>query len=137
MPRLPSPGGIARRLARRPMLVVSAAALTLRMGKDAMKVKDGKMDGAEFRARAGSHVGSIGGSAVGATAGGVAGSIVPGIGTILGAFAGGMIGDYGGSKVGRRLAQAVEHEIERYRTPPAPKAGEPSTEATADHASPT
>ncbi len=120
--RIPAPGRIARRLAKRPMVVLSAAALAVRMSKDAMKLKAGEMDAREFRARSGQHVGSVSGSAVGATAGGVAGSIIPGIGPIIGAFAGGMIGDWGGSKFGRRMVEAVENEVRQYQKPdPAPE----------------
>ena len=111
LPRLP--GRIIRRLVRRPLVVVSAASLAIRMGRDAYRVKQGEMDGAEFRARSGGHVGGVSGAALGATAGTIAGSIVPGIGSILGGLAGGMLGEIGGTKVGRSFVERAEERIGR------------------------
>lgn len=105
LPRIPRR---FRRLLRSPILVVSAASLGVRMGKDAYRMRAGEIDAKEFRARAGSHFGSISGGIAGAAAGAAAFSALPGIGTILGAFAGGMLGESVGSKIGRKGAERIE-----------------------------
>ena len=102
------PGRIIRRLSRHPVMVITAASLGIRVGKDAYDFKNGEIDGPEFRARQGSHFGGISGGLAGARVGMVAGSVVPGLGTLLGAFAGGYIGETIGSKLGRKAVEQAE-----------------------------
>jgi phage tail tape-measure protein len=102
------PGRVLRRLARHPTLVVGAATLGVRVGRDAGALRRGEIDPPEFRRRAGAHVGHIGGGIAGATAGAAAGSVVPVLGTLLGAFAGGMLGEHLGGRLGRAAVDAAE-----------------------------
>ncbi len=102
------PKRLLRGLARRPMLVVGAATLGTRIGRDALAVKRGEMDPFEFRLRTGSHIGAVSGSVAGAAAGAFVGSVVPVLGNVLGGFAGGIVGDKAGGKLGRAAVHAVE-----------------------------
>lgn len=97
-----------KKLLRSPLVVVSAASLGVRIGKDAYKMHKGEIDGREFRARTGQHLGSVSGGMAGAAAGAAAFSVVPGVGTVLGAFAGGLFGETVGAKLGRRAAERLE-----------------------------
>jgi len=107
--RLPKiPKRLLMRLLKNPIVIVSAASLGVRIGKDAFQVRAGEIDTKEFRARTVSHIGSTAGGVFGAAAGAAALSIVPGVGTILGAFAGGMIGENLGAKLGRKSAEHAE-----------------------------
>jgi phage tail tape-measure protein len=108
LPKIPRP---ILKLLRSPIVVVSAASLGVRIGKDAYKLKHGEIDSKEFRARTGSHLGSVSGGMVGAAAGAAALSVVPGVGTVLGAFAGGLVGETIGSKLGRRSAERFEEAV--------------------------
>ena len=105
------PGRIVRRLARRPVVVVSLAAVGYRVGKDAYKVSRGEMASEEFRTRAGGHVGAVSGGVMGATMGTVALSVIPGLGPILGGFVGGIVGEMGGQKLGQRVVETVEGSL--------------------------
>jgi phage tail tape-measure protein len=108
-PRLPKiPKRLLMRLLKNPIVVVSAATLGVKIGKDAYQLRLGEIDSKEFRARTGSHLGAISGGVFGAAAGAAALSVVPGVGTILGAFAGGMIGENLGAKLGRKSAEQAE-----------------------------
>ena len=109
-PKLPPgmPGKIGRKLARHPIAVISVATIGVRLGRDAYRLKKGEIDGPEWRARAGEHVGGVSGGIAGAMAGAVAFSIVPGVGPLIGGFAGGLIGELGGSRVGRGAIEAIE-----------------------------
>lgn len=103
------PERIIRRLSRHPVAVVSTLSLTLRLGKDAYRVRSGKIDGQEFRARAGGHFGALSGGLLAAQVGSALGTtLLPGIGTILGGFAGGILGEELGSRGGRRVIQSIE-----------------------------
>jgi phage tail tape-measure protein len=125
MAKLPSiPKRLLLRLLKNPIVVVSAATLGIRIGKDAYAMKTGEIDGGEFRARIGSHLGSISGGIFGAAAGAAALSVVPGVGTVLGAFAGGMIGENLGGKMGRKSfeqAASLFTKDEKKDEPPAVK----------------
>src|SRR5436190_22298949 len=101
-PPIPRP---IKKLFRSPLVVISAASLGVRIGKDAYRMRKGEIEKKEFRARTGTHLGSITGGMAGAAAGAAAFSVVPGVGTVLGAFAGGMLGEAVGSKLGRRAAE--------------------------------
>lgn len=105
------PKKIFRRLARHPMIVMSVASIGLRVGREAFRLQKGQINGREFRARTGGHLGSIGGGALGATAGAVAGSVVPVLGSIIGGFAGGILGEAGGSRLGRMAAEGLDDLI--------------------------
>jgi phage tail tape-measure protein len=101
-PKLPE--RILKQLAKRPMMVLGAATLSLKVGKDAVHLKAGKIDGSEFKKRTGGHVGSVGlGTAAGyaGMALGVFLSPVPVLGGLLGGFAGGALGEVLGEKLGR------------------------------------
>lgn len=115
MPVRPLPIRIIRRLGRHPMMVLSVASFGVRVGKDAFKVRAGKLTWPEFRARTGGHVFGIGGGVAGAAVGAAAGSVVPGIGTILGGFAGSLVGEAAGSKLGESMVKKVETVVRRPR----------------------
>jgi phage tail tape-measure protein len=103
------PEKIIRKLTRHPVAVVSTLSLSMRVGKDAYRMKSGKIDPPEFRARTGSHLGALSGGLAAASVGSAIGSaLMPGIGTILGAFAGGIVGEELGSRSGRKIVQQVE-----------------------------
>jgi phage tail tape-measure protein len=103
------PEKIIRKLTRHPVAVVSTLSLSMRVGKDAYRMKNGKIDATEFRARTGSHLGALSGGLAAASVGSAIGSVLmPGIGTILGAFAGGIVGEELGSRGGRKIVQQVE-----------------------------
>lgn len=106
--KLPKVPLIIRRLIKNPVVIMSAATLGVRVGKDFYKMKTGEIDGKELRARTGSHFGGLSGGVFGAAAGAAAFSVLPGVGTMLGAFAGGMIGESFGSKAGRKSAEFAE-----------------------------
>jgi phage tail tape-measure protein len=106
------PEKIIRKLTRHPVAVVSTISLSMRVGKDAYRMKSGKIDAPEFRARTGSHLGALSGGLAAASVGSAIGSVlVPGIGTILGAFAGGIVGEELGARGGRKLVQQVERVV--------------------------
>jgi len=103
------PEKIIRKLTRHPVAVVSTLSLAMRVGKDGYRMKNGKIDAPEFRARTGSHLGALSGGLAAASVGSAIGSaLMPGIGTILGAFAGGIVGEELGSRGGRKIVQQVE-----------------------------
>jgi phage tail tape-measure protein len=103
------PEKIIRKLARHPVAVISTLSLSMRVGKDAFRVRSGKIDAPEFRARTGGHLGALSGGLAAASVGSAIGTVVaPGIGTILGAFAGGIVGEELGARGGRKLVQQVE-----------------------------
>src|SRR5688572_19847138 len=108
LPPIPRP---IKKLFRSPIVVVSAASLGVRIGKDVYRMRIGEIDRKEFRARTGTHLGSISGGMAGAAAGAAAFSVVPGVGTVLGAFAGGLLGETIGGKLGRRAADRFEDVI--------------------------
>lgn len=113
---------IIRRLERHPTAVVTFTTLSLRFGKDWVRVKEGEIDVPEFRRRGFTHVGSVSGGIAGAAAGAAAGTVVaPGLGTILGAFAGSVAGDDLGTRFGRALVEHAEVRLGRPR---------PSTDAS-------
>jgi phage tail tape-measure protein len=122
------PKRLLMRLLKNPIVVVSAATLGVRIGKDAYQMKTGEIDPKEFRARAGSHLGSVSGGVFGAAAGAAALSVVPGVGTILGAFAGGMVGESIGAKLGRKSAEHAEVYFAKKSTAGAER--EPTTKRT-------
>src|SRR5689334_4216398 len=99
------------KLLRSPIVMVSAASLGVRIGKDAYKMQKGEISIREFRARTGQHFGSISGGMVGAAAGAAALSVMPGVGTVLGAFGGGLLGETIGAKLGRRAAERFEEVL--------------------------
>ena len=106
------PEKIIRKLTRHPVAVVSTLSLSMRVGKDAYRMKNGKINAPEFRARTGGHFGALGGGLAAASVGSAIGSVVmPGIGTILGAFAGGIVGEELGSRGGRKIVQQVERMV--------------------------
>jgi phage tail tape-measure protein len=98
------------------MVVLSVASFSVRVGRDAFKVRAGKLTWTEFRARAGGHVFGIGLGVAGAAVGAAAGSVVPVVGTILGGFAGSLVGEAAGSKLGASVVEVVEGKL---RTPKA------------------
>lgn len=106
---------LLRKLAGRPVVIVSAASMGYRMHREYRRYGKGEIDARELRARTGQHAGSISGGLAGAAVGAAAGSIVPIIGTILGGFAGGILGEAGGSKLGRAAVERVESAL---GTPP-------------------
>jgi phage tail tape-measure protein len=111
-----------KRLLKNPVVVVSAATLGVRVGKDAYAMRNGEINAPEFRARAGSHLGSISGGVFGAAAGAAAFSAIPGVGTILGAFAGGLLGEAVGARLGRKSAEHIEDMFwEKAETEPVKK----------------
>lgn len=100
---------IIRRLERHPTAVVTFTTLSLRFGKDWMRVQQGDIDMSEFRRRGFTHLGSVGGGLAGAAAGAAAGTVfAPGLGTILGAFAGSVVGDEAGTRFGRAIVEHAE-----------------------------
>ncbi len=106
------PEKIIRKLARHPVAVISTLSLSMRIGKDAYRVKEGKIDNTEFRARTGGHLGALSGGLAVASVGSAIGSVlIPGIGTILGAFAGGIVGEELGARGGRKIVQQVERFV--------------------------
>src|SRR5262245_20803776 len=109
LPKIPRP---ILKLFRSPIVVISAASLGVRIGKDAYRLKVGEIDTKEFRKRTGANIGSISGGMAGAAAGAAAFSVVPGVGTMLGAFAGGMLGETVGAKLGRRAAERLEEAFD-------------------------
>ncbi len=100
--------GLLGKLARRPVVIVTAASMGYRMSKEYRRYAKGEIDGAELRARTGQHAGSISGGLAGAAVGAAALSVVPVVGTILGGFAGGLLGEAGGSRLGRVAVEQVE-----------------------------
>jgi hypothetical protein len=113
---------IIRRLERHPTAVVTFTTLSMRFGKDWMRVRDGDIDISEFRRRGFTHLGSVSGGLAGAAAGAAAGTaFAPGLGTILGAFAGSVVGDEAGTRFGRALVEHAEIRLD-WRSP---RDGEP------------
>lgn len=116
--RRPLPIRIIRRLERHPLAVLSVASFGIRVGKDALRLRQGEFDSKEFRARAGGHVGAVSGSALGWTAGALAGRLIPGpLGMIVGGFAGGMIGEFSGQALGRKAAEGIESRVQKEEPP--------------------
>ncbi len=130
------PERIIRRLARHPLMVVSAATLGVKVSKDGFKLKKGEIDAPEFRMRTGGHLGAMGGGIAGAAAGAAAGSLVPGLGTILGAFAGSLVGEEVGNRAGRFTVGKVETTIFGGPAPSSPEK-ESSEKAVAEEAADT
>jgi len=109
---------IIRRLERHPTAVVTFTTLSMRFGKDWMRVREGEIDVSEFRRRGFTHVGSVSGGLAGAAAGAAAGTAVaPGLGTILGAFAGSVVGDECGTRFGRAVVEHAEVRFDRSGQP--------------------
>lgn len=114
------PERIWRRLGRHPVLVVSTVSLGVRVAKDGALLRHGEIDGTEFRARTGRHLGSMSGGLAGAAAGAAWGSVLPGLGTAIGALAGSLIGEELGGRVGRLAVEQAEVTW-RERSAPAPE----------------
>jgi pyruvate/2-oxoglutarate dehydrogenase complex dihydrolipoamide acyltransferase (E2) component len=105
------PERILRQLGRRPMLFLSGLSLSLKVGKDAVDFKSGKINAGEFRQKTGGSVGGIGLGAAGSYAGLLAGHFivpVPIVGGLLGGFAGGALGEMMGDHLGRKAVQKAE-----------------------------
>lgn len=112
---------IIRRLERHPTAVVTFTTLSMRFGKDWMRVREGEIDVSEFRRRGFTHLGSVSGGLAGAAAGAAAGTVfAPGLGTILGAFAGSVVGDEAGTRFGRALVEHAEIKLDRRSVPAEP-----------------
>lgn len=117
------PERIIRKLSRHPVAVVSGLTLSIRIGKDAHRVRSGSIDGPEFRARTGGHVGALSGGLAAASVGSAIGSaLLPGLGSIVGAFAGGIVGEELGGRGGRRAVRSIERIIYGPSDPPAEEA---------------
>lgn len=148
------PERILRQLGRRPMLFLSGLSLSLKVGKDAVDFKSGKINAGEFRQKTGGSVGGIGLGAAGSYAGLLAGHFivpVPIVGGLLGGFAGGALGEMMGDHLGRKAVQKAEAALgygpqpktegaspEAASTEPAapqPTAPAPEAEASAQQAS--
>lgn len=127
------PERIVRQLARRPMLFISGLSLSVKVGKDAVQLKRGKIDGTEFRLRTGASVGGVSLGAAGSYAGLVAGHFimpVPILGGLLGGFAGGALGEILGDRLGRKAVQSAEAALRK--PPTATPAAEAGPEAPAE-----
>jgi len=133
LPPIPRP---ILKLFRSPLVVLSAASLGVRIGKDVYKMRKGEIDSKEFRARTGTNFGSVTGGMAGAAAGAAAFSVLPGVGTVLGAFAGGMLGEAVGSKLGRRAADRIEEAAYADKQAEAAAEGAPAQEAPNPAAAP-
>lgn len=106
------PERIIRKLSRHPVAVVSSLTLSIRIGKDAHRVRSGTIDGMEFRARTGGHLGALSGGLAAASVGSAIGSaLLPGLGSVVGAFAGGIVGEELGARGGRRAVVSIERII--------------------------
>lgn len=97
------PERIIRGIAKRPMLTTSALSLSLRFGKDAYGLQQGKIQKAEFLRRGGGHLGGTGLGALGMFTG-VFLSPVP----VLGAFVGAAVGEKLGEKLGQGLVKKIQ-----------------------------
>lgn len=125
------PERILRQLAKRPMLVISSLSLGMKLSKDGLQYKQGKIDASELRQRAGGSVGGIGLGAAGSYAGLVAGHFlmpVPVLGGLLGGFAGGAVGEMLGDRLGRKAVASAEVAL---NMAPPPKAEDAEGEAKA------
>lgn len=126
------PERILRQLAKRPMLVVSSLSLGMKLGKDGLQYKSGKIDASEMRRRAGASVGGVGLGAAGSYAGLVAGHFlmpVPVLGGLLGGFAGGAMGEMLGDRIGRKAVEKAEVAL---GAAPEPKGGAEGEAAEAE-----
>ncbi len=124
------PERILRQLGRRPMLFISGLSLSLKVTKDAIDFKRGKIDAPEFRRNTGASVGGVGLGAAGSYAGLLAGHFivpVPIVGGLIGGFAGGAIGEMMGDHLGRKAVQKAESALgfapaEKAKAPPSSEA---------------
>lgn len=105
--------GFLGKLARRPVVILTAASMGYRVTKDYRRFSKGEIDATELRARTGQHAGSISGSLAGAAVGAAAFSVIPVVGTVIGGFAGGLLGEAGGSKLGRAAVERAEQVLRK------------------------
>lgn len=110
------PRRIIARLSRHPIIVVTTVDMGIKLGRDGLAYRKGKIAVTELRSRVGGHFGNLGGGMAGAAAGAAAGSVLlPGIGMLLGGFAGGMVGSELGGRAGRAAVQQAEKRLDDLR----------------------
>ncbi|MEL7367285.1 MAG: hypothetical protein AAFN74_00090 [Myxococcota bacterium] len=95
---------------KHPMAAATALSLGIKLGQESSKLKSGEINRAEFRRRAGTHVGAVSGTMVGASIGTLLGRVWPGGGHVLGAFMGGMLGEVWGERAGRAAVERLVRE---------------------------